>query len=73
MFNISLLQWCTALAVLFAWFYYNMTKDYGVWEKKGLFSVKPTFLFGNNKNMIMGKMNLIAFHRWLYDLHKDHG
>ena len=68
----SWLQWLSALAVGCLSMYLYLTKDVGKWEKRGMFSVRPTFLLGNNAEMILGRKNLIAFHRWQYDKYKAH-
>ena len=65
--SVSLVQWLSLAAVSTAWFYWHMTKEYGVWEKKGLFSLKPTFFVGNNGPMISGKKNFSDFFLDLYN------
>ena len=71
--NVSLIQWTAGLVILLTWFYFHMTKDYGKWEKKGMFSIKPTFLFGNNGDLIMERKSLNEFHLDQYRQHKEHG
>ncbi len=38
--------------------YFYLTRNYGVWEKKGLFSVPPTVFFGNNGPVFTGKVHM---------------
>lgn len=67
------LQWLCALAALAAWVYHSYTREYGKWEKRGLFSVRPSFLVGNNGPLISQKSNLLQLHLDLYKKHKEHG
>lgn len=68
--GVTLLQWLGLLAVSLCWFYWHMTKEYGVWEKKGLFSVRPKFFVGNNWPMISGKKNFNDFYMDAYNERK---
>ena len=70
--GISWLQGLVAFAIICLSAYLYITKDVGKWEKKGFFSIKPTFILGNSTEMILGRKNLIAFQRWLYEQYKEH-
>ena len=70
--GVTLYQWLGLLGVGLAWFYWHMTKEYGVWERKGLFSVKPSFFVGNNGPMASQAMNVTDFYKSLYEERKHH-
>jgi len=53
------------VALIVTWYYY-MTKDYGKWEKKGLHSIKPTFLLGNLKEVFTLGKHVLDFHIEFY-------
>ena len=71
--SITALQWISALLVASAWLYWHMTKDFGKWEAKGLHAVKPSFPFGSNKDMILGKVSFTQHHMNVYEQLKEHG
>ncbi len=50
--------WVLALLGIGLLAYFYLTRNYGVWEKKGLFSMPPTVLFGNNGPVLMGKVHM---------------
>ena len=52
--------------------YLFLTRNYGVFEAQGLYSIKPTFLIGNMSPVFMGKENYLEFHVNLYKKFKGH-
>ncbi len=52
------------LALLSARLY--LTRNYGVWERKGLFALPPTLLLGNNGPVVLGRMHFNDFHTEFY-------
>jgi len=59
------------IGLILIWYYY-LTKDYGKWEAKGLFSIKPSFLFGNLKEVYLQQAHTMDFHRDFYEKMSGH-
>ena len=53
-------------------FYYYLIKEWGKFEKKGLFCLKPELFFGNAKDMYLEKKDFAQFHLWLYKQFEGH-
>lgn len=72
--SVSAVWWLVLLvtALSFATFYYRMTMDYGVFEKKGVPSIKPVFFFGNQKDVVTMKKSIIDFHLDFYRKFEGH-
>lgn len=71
--NLSWFHWLGVLAVLALWFYHWCTKEFGVFERKGLFSIKPVFGFGNQWAMFSGGETFDQYHRNIYNKFKENG
>nr|APH81385.1 cytochrome P450 CYP3024A3 [Tigriopus kingsejongensis] len=71
--GISVTQALVAITIVLVYVYYQLTKHYGVFEKQGLFSIPPQFLFGNAKDLILQKTPMITFFRDIYEKFGNHG
>ena len=60
------------LLVFVAAVYYYFTREYGVYEAKGLPSIKPKLFFGNQKDMFTQARSMNDIHRDAYDYFKGH-
>ncbi len=56
-FGLDLSTWLLVLLGLSVLAYLYLTRNYGIWEKKGVFSLPPSLLFGNNGPVLMGKVH----------------
>ena len=70
--SISWLQWIGIVFLLLGTVYWYLTRNYGKWEKKGVFSVPPKLFFGNQKDMLTQKKHMFDFYQDLYKEHKGH-
>ena len=70
--GITVTQCFASLVILFITIYWYLTKDYGKFEKKGLFGLKPEFFWGSTKDLILGTVSGMDFHHQLYDKFKGH-
>jgi len=59
------------LGLIIAWYFY-MTKEYRKWEKTGVPSIKPSFIFGNLKDVVLQKQHTLDFHREFYNKMAGH-
>jgi len=82
-FNLAILCVISALFI-----YWQYTKEYGKWEKKGLFSIRPTvsaaeqltfltmilkqFFFGNQGDLYMQRKDLWTIQKDFYEAFKGH-
>lgn len=63
---LSRVQWLGLLGLFVLYVYWSLTKNYGVYEKKGLFSIPPKMIFGNTKDLVMQTKSMIQFYRDIY-------
>ena len=52
--------------------YWWLTKNYGYFEKKGLFCLKPQLIFGNAKDMYMQTVTMNEFFMDIYKKMEGH-
>ncbi len=64
--GLDLGSWLLLLLGLCLAAYFYLTRSYGIWEKKGLFSFPPTVLFGNNGPVLLGKVHMSEYHDDIY-------
>ena len=70
--QITWLQWTGTVLALVLTVYWYLTRNYGVYEKKGLYGLKPEFIFGNTKALVFGGTSLMDFHVELYKKFEGH-
>ena len=46
------------LVVILGLLYYYFTKNYGIYEAKGIPSFEPSLFFGNNKDVFLGRTHM---------------
>lgn len=63
---LSLFQWIVLFSVFIVYIYWSWTKNYGVYEKQGLFSIPPKLFFGNTKEIVMQTKAFTPFHQDIY-------
>ena len=51
-------SWATLALGLCLALYFYLRRNYGVWEKKGLASIPPTVVFGNNFRVLTGQVHI---------------
>lgn len=51
--------------------YWYLTKEYGKFEAKGIFSIKPTFFFGNTADAMLQRKSFPEMHRDIYEKFGD--
>nr|AIL94146.1 cytochrome P450 CYP3024A3 [Tigriopus japonicus] len=64
---ITFFQWMFIFIVLVFYIYWSLTKNYGKFEKQGLFSIPPQILFGNSKDLFLQTKPMIDFYRDIYN------
>ena len=70
--SLSWFNWLCLCVAFGLWYYWWMTKEYGVWEKKGFFSVKPEFYFGNSRAGLLMTKSSTDIDIELYQKFKKH-
>ena len=71
--SLTLLQWVCFAILLVVLTYLFLTRNYGKFEKQGVFCLEPQLLFGNARPIFMQEMPAMDFHRQLYNKYKGHG
>lgn len=60
---------CIGIVLILYWW---LTRNYGVFEAQGIFSLKPSLFFGNTKDMILERTSVVDFHIDYYQQTKGH-
>lgn len=70
--QISWVEWIGTFLTLVLTVYWYLTRNYGKFERQGLFGLKPELLFGNTKDLITGGTSMMDFHLRLYKAFEGH-
>ncbi len=70
--GLDLGSWVLVLLGLWLVAYLYLRRNYGVWEAKGLFSLPPTVIFGNNFPVLTGRVHINDFHKEFYKKMEGH-
>jgi len=70
--SLSWFHYVTLLAGLLLFLYRYLTRNFGVFEAKGLVSIKPLPIFGNTLDIYRGKVNFIQFYVDFYRKFEGH-
>ena len=70
LWGISLAQWVGLAVVLASYAYWWLTRYHGQWEAKGLPSLKPSLVFGNEADLYMGKKSFVDHYIDVYKKNK---
>ncbi|TRY76240.1 hypothetical protein TCAL_09228 [Tigriopus californicus] len=65
--SITFFQWIAIFVVFVFYIYWSLTKNYGKFEKQGLFSIPPKLLFGNNQDLFLQTKPMITCYREFYN------
>ena len=69
--ELGIFEVVSGLIILALSCYYYFVCPFNFWESRGISGPKPTFLYGNFKNVLLGKMSIGDFVKQEYDKFKD--